>query len=328
MKMLKRRSMLAIVVAGITLFTAACGSGSNAGASAAGSTSGTKPLLVGIVQLQASSQFSSIQTPALKAAFEKQGWQTAVVDPNGDAAAANTAMINLIQRKANVIVVQTFPASALVTGMAAAKKANVPVFGTGGGPAEPGMAGSISSNAVDVMNTFMIDQLKADPKVELLALTFTAGPPCLARKKGLDASLADAPNIKVTHAPFSFPGADQITQTATAGWLQSHPESAGTTYALWVCTSEGAGGIISAENQLKRGPYPLFAWDNSATAIQEIKDGTLTAVVDLPPAGTSQQLADMIVAQQKAGNAWKMQTTVDAKAVVITKDNLAESSIK
>lgn len=325
MKMSKRRSMLAIVVAGITLLTSACGSGSG---SDAGSAGGKKSLLVGIVQLQASSQFSSIQTPALKAAFEKRGWKTAVVDPNGDAAAANTAMLNLIQRKADVIVVQTFPASALVAGMAGAKKANVPVFSTGGGPADPGMAGSISSNAVDVMNTFTIDQLKSDPKVELLALTFAAGPPCLARKSGLDTSLADAPNIKVTHAPFSFPGADQITQTATTGWLQSHPDSAGTTYALWVCTSEGAGGIIAAEKRLKRGPYPMFAWDNSPTAIQEIKDGTLTGVVDLPPAGTSEQLADMIAAQQKAGKAWKMQTTVDAKAVVITKDNLAESSIK
>jgi ABC-type sugar transport system substrate-binding protein len=321
MKMAKRRRMLAIVVAGLTLLASACSSDD-------GSTGGKDSLLVGIVQLQASSQFSSIQTPALEAAFKKRGWETAVVDPNGDAAAANTAMLNLIQRKVDVIVVQTFAASALVAGMAAAAKAGVPVFSTGGGPADPGMAGSISSNAVDIMNSFTIDQLKSDPKVELLALTFAAGPPCLARQKGLDESLADESNITVTHAPFSFPGADQITQTAATGWLQSHPETAGTNYAFWVCTSEGAGGVIAAESRLDRGPYPMFAWDNSPTAIQEIKDGTLTGVVDLPPAGTSEQLADMIAAQQKAGNDWKMQTTVDAKAVVITKDNLAESSIK
>lgn len=310
----------------VSLVASACSSGS-ASSSGGSSSGGSSKLLVGVVELQASSQFSSIQSPALKAALEKRGWDTAFVDPNGDPAAANTAMLNLIQRGAKVLVVQTFPASALVTGMAAAKKAGVPVFGTGGGPADPGMAGAISSNAVDVMNNFTIDYLKKESKVELLELTFTAGPPCLARQKGLDELLTQNPNISVARAPFTFPGADQVTQTATTGWLQSHPEKSGTTYAIWVCTSEGAGGVIAAEQRLRRGPYPLFAWDNSATAIRNIKDGTMTAVVDLPPPATSEQLAQMIADQQKAGSSWKSQTTADAKAVIITKDNIQQSSI-
>jgi ABC-type sugar transport system substrate-binding protein len=319
-----RRVVIPVALAITTLIVSACGSGSSSVSSAA-TTAAKAPLSVGIVELQGSSLFTSIQDPAIKAALEKRGWATNFVDPDGSAAAANSAMQNLIQRGVKALVVQTFPVTALVVGMAAAAKAGVPVFGSGGGPAGPGMAGAISSTSASSMNDYSIAYLKDAPRVELLELTYTAGPPCLARQVGMDALLLQHPNIHVTRAPFTFPGANQLTQVATTGWLQSHPSKPGTTYAIWVCTSEGAGGVIAAEKQLKRGPYPLFAWDISSVAIQDIKDGTMTAVVMIPAADGAEQLAQMISDQQAAGSSWVPRTD-DAKFRIITKDNLQDAT--
>lgn len=324
------RLKIAAIVATAALAASACGAASTSSPSAATpaadatATAATEPLFVGIVELQASGQFSAIQIPAITKAMEARGWETTVVDPDGSPAKANDAMVNLIQRGVDVLVVQTFPTDALGTGMAAAADAGIPVFGTGGAEAGSGMAGAIVFNAVKSMNDYMIESLKNEANVELLELTYTAGPPCLARRNGLDALLEANPNIHATSLPFTIPGADAATQAATSGWLESHPETEGVTHAIWVCTSEGAGGTIAAEKQLNRGPYPLYTWDISAPTVQNIADGYVTAVVALPQTLGAEQLAQTIADQQAAGPSWQPKSE-DAEFLIVTKDNLDEA---
>lgn len=284
---------------------------------------GGDALSIGVVELDRSQLFSTQQHPAIEKALTDRGWSVKFVDSAGQPAGAITAMQNFVQSKVDAIVVQTYSADQLSAGLAAAKDAGIPVFSTGGGPVEGDMAGAIEYIGAEPINDALIETIKDTPKVQLLEFGFTPGAPCRARKDDLDAKVKELPGVTVTERELKFPGADQVSQEGTTGWLQSNPEGSADKFVIWVCTSDALGGVLAAEQQLGRGPYDVWTWDLSEPAIEALRAKKVAGVLYLPADATSEQLADLIAEQHAAGDSWKPKT-VAADAVVVTPENVEQ----
>jgi len=313
-----RRAVALAAVGTVLATTAACGGGESSD-----SGSSDDALTIGFVDNNYSQLFSQQQRPAIQKALEGRGWTVTFVDSGGSPAKAVAAMQNFVQKKVDVIVTQTYASDQLAAGLAAAEAAGIPVVSTAAGELGDGMAGGIVYVGAEPINEATIASVEGDTPVEMLQLGYTPGAPCRARSEDLNDRLADHPNVTVTKAELKFPGADKTAQDATAGWLQSHPDSDGAKKFIWLCTSDGLAGVLAAQAQLKRGPYELYTWDLSAPAAQAVKDGTLTGVLYLPADKSSEQLADLIEEVVNAGDDWEPKA-VPAESVIVTKDNIAE----
>ena len=307
---------LAIVMA---LTVIACGEDDS---DSGGSGAAGESLSIGVVELARAQLFSSQQHPHIEAALQKRGWETSFVDSNGSQAAAIAGMQNLIQRGVDVLVVQTYAATELGAGLAAAERAGIPVFSTGGGEAGEGMAGAVEFINAKPVNDVVVKALEGKGKVALLRLGYTPGAPCRARAEDLESQLSDNPDVSITKKELVFPGADKSAQESTSGWLKSNPEAEGTTHAIWVCTSDAIAGVLAAQKQLGRGPYPLWTWDLSDPAREAAENGSASGVLSMPAPDSAEQLAQMIADWQKDPDAWTPET-VPAPSVLVTPENVA-----
>ncbi len=321
----RRARVLSVVLIAATLGLTGCASSSpssSAGPSVpSGSSTGGPALKIGVVEQDRSQLFSTQQHPAIEKALQARGWSVNFVDAKGSSANAISAIQNLVQSKVDAIVVQTYSADQLSSGLAAAKDAGIPVFSTGGGPVGAGMAGAIEYIGAEPINDTLTKAVKDKPDVKLLELDYTPGAPCRARTDNLQQQLKSLPNVSATSRQLAFPGVDQVSQTAATGWLQSNPEQPGRSFAIWICTSDALAGVLAAEKQAGRGPYPVYTWDLSAPVIQAVRNGQVAGVLYLPAEQSAEQLADLIQQQHSAGASWAAKT-ISADAVVVTKDNV------
>ncbi|GAA0268056.1 sugar ABC transporter substrate-binding protein [Cryptosporangium japonicum] len=286
-----------------------------------GSGGGDDEFTVGVVALDATQITANRERKAAQDAMKKLGWKTVEVNSNGNPAEAITAIQNLVQRKVDAIVVQTYTPDQLTAGLAAAKAADIPVFSSSGGEAGGTMAGAVELVNAAAVNDPLIEKLKSMPKVELLELRYTPGAPCRARADDLDAKLKDLPQVNVTRQEVKIPGGQQSAQQATSGWLQKYKDTPGTNLVIWPCFSEAALGAVAAEQQLKRGPYELYTWDVSKPAVEALKAGTMSAVLWIQVEEAGQQLADLIQEYRDGKDGWKTKT-VPAPSVLLTPDNI------
>jgi len=90
-----------------------------------------------------------------------------------------------------------------------------------------------------------------------------------------------------------------------------------------VCTSDALQGVLTAEKQLHRGPYPLYTWDVSAPALAGVKSGSVSGLLYMPTQASANQLGSMIASYMKSPKAWKAKT-INAAFVVLTKKNVAK----
>lgn len=307
------------VLAGV--FAAVLASSLTACGSSSGGSGGDDEYTVGVVALDATQITANRERKAAQDAMKKMGWKTVEVNSNGNPAEAITAMQNLVQRKVDAIVVQTYTPDQLAAGLAAAKAAKIPVFSSAGGDAGGGMAGAVELVNSAAVNDPLIEKLKAMDKVELLELRYTPGAPCRARADDLDAKLKDLPQVNVTRQEVKIPGGQQSAQQATSGWLQKYKDEAGTDLVIWPCFSEAALGAVAAETQLKRGPYELYTWDISEPAVEALKAKTISAVLWIQVEESGKQLAELIKEYKDNADGWKTKT-VSAPSVLLTPDNI------
>ena len=296
----------------------ACGSGGGGGSS-------DDDYTVGIVALDATQVTANRERKAARAAMKEKGWKTVEVNSNGNPAEAISAMQNLVQRKVDAIVVQTYTPDQLTAGLAAAKNADIPVFSSSGGEAGGGMAGAVELVASEAVNGPLVEKLKTMDKVELLELRYTPGAPCRARAEDLTERLKDLPQVHVTSQEVKIPGGQQSAQTATSGWLQKYKETPGTDMVIWPCFSEAALGAVAAEKQLNRGPYELYTWDISKPAVQALKDKTMSAVLWIQVEKAGQQLADLVEEYKDNKSGWKTKTET-APSILLTPENIEKYS--
>ncbi|GAA2090062.1 sugar ABC transporter xylitol/L-sorbitol-binding protein XypA [Pseudolysinimonas kribbensis] len=314
-----KRILAAAAAVVIAVGLAACSSGgSGGGSSDAGSGSGQQKTL-GIVALVATDALNKAVIDGATEVAKKDGWKVVVTDTQGSVDKANAAMTTFsTTQKVDAIAVMAFLSSALGSGLASAKAADIPVV-SWGGELVPGIAATTSAEAVGKQS---VDDLIKDfgDKGSVLALTYHTGVLCLYRGKAFDAAMAKESGIKVTRNEVAIPGQVNDGTNFTSAWLANHPAGSGP-LAIWGSWDEPAMGAIAALKQAGRTDVKVYAINGGPQALQAVKDGTLEQVVWQDGVSEGKQLMESAAGALKAGTKWK-QKTINVPGVTVTKDNI------
>jgi ribose transport system substrate-binding protein len=306
------------------VFLAACVVGAAAwatGASATASktTSAKSTFLLGVVSITTTDYGNHETILGIQAAAKKRGWKVDVIDANGSADAANSAIQNLVSRHAGAIFDLVFPTTSLKAGLNAAKAAHIPVATWGGGLG-PGVVVTDGGGGVFAkpIVQYMARQMKG--KGAVLALTYHVGLVCRNREQVFDSVLRKYPGIKVTKNEIQIPGYQtQAPQYATA-WLAAHPKGS-QPLAIWGCWEDPTIAALSALRQQGRTDVLTYGENGGPTAMSDILHGTLTATMWENQYKEGMVLVDQVAAALKAGKAWKPKT-IDVPGELVTKGNI------
>jgi ribose transport system substrate-binding protein len=158
-------------------------------------------------------------------------------------------------------------------------------------------------------------------KGDLLALTYRTGEVCRNREVLLDQTLAKYPGIHVTKDEVRIPGYFEDGAQYANAWLASHPAGSGT-LAIWGCWDDPALGAISALRQQGRRDVKVYGVNGNAQAIENIKDGYMTATGWEDSYTEGYAMVKLLGAIKAAGAGWKPKA-VEVPAVLVTQDNVA-----
>lgn len=308
-----------IVVAGLLL--AACGSSPSktVGASPGGTPNVNK--LLGIVSITATDANNARVIKGAKDAAEKAGWKVEVIDAQGNADQANSAIRNLVSKKAGMIFDLVFPTSSIGAGLAAAKAANIPVATWGGGLGTgvvmtTGDGAPFAKPATEKMLQDIGDN------ASVLALTYRTGQVCRDREALFDQMLKDKPGIKVTKNEVNIPGFLQDGARYATAWLAANPKGSGK-LAIWGCWEDPTLGAISALKQQARTDVKTYGINGSSTAIKAVQDGSLTATVYEDGVKEGATMFETTLQAIAAGTSWQPKT-VDVPGILVDAQNVAQ----
>lgn len=310
----------AATAAALTLTLTACSTSVNDPATSSSSGSGSDNLL-GIVTVTATDANNARVIAGATAAAEAAGWKVEVVDAAGNAATANTAMTNFVSKGADMIFDLVFPVTSLGTGLNAARGAGVPVASWGGGLADgvvmtTGDGAPFAKPATEALLEAM------NNSGDVLAFTYRTGEVCRAREELFDELVAQAPDVKVQKEEVNIPGFLQDGAKYATAWMAGHPEGSGN-LAIWGCWEDPTLGGISAIKQAGRTDILTYGINGSATAIQAVQDGSLTATVFEDGTTEGQIMFDTTLEAIEAGSNWE-QKTVDVPGILVTGDSVEE----
>lgn len=275
--------------------------------------------LLGIVTISASDANNARVIAGATEAAEAAGWTVEVVDAAGNADTANAAMTNFVNKDAGMIFDLVFPVTSLGAGMNAARTAGIPVATWGGGLAE-GVVMTTGEGApfARPATEQLIEDLEGTGSV--LALTYRTGEVCRNREALFDEILADYPEIRVQKEEVTIPGFLQDGARYANAWLAGHPEGS-ENLAIWGCWEDPTLGAISALRQSGRTDVLTYGINGSSTAIQAVRDGTLTATVYEDATAEGAAMFDTTLEAIAAGDSWE-QITVDLPGVLVTADTV------
>ncbi|HEX4767526.1 MAG TPA: sugar ABC transporter substrate-binding protein [Lichenihabitans sp.] len=284
---------------------------------ASAATAADRKLSIGIVTFSTSDLNTNDMVASMTADAQAKGWTVTNLNAQGEPLQANTAMKQLVIRKADAIIVTVFDSTSLASGIAAAREAGIPVLSAGGGLA-PGVAFAASTGAAPPIVDLMLKDLNDSGSA--LDLSYHPGIPCRERADAFDAAVKANPGIKASSHEIDIQSAAASSQAATSAWLAGNSASSGP-FAIFNCFDDNAMGAIAALKQNGRTDVKVYSFNATAPALQAIKNGTMTATlwVDLKSAGTI--LVDAIPEILKAGASWQPKSVVPGN-VVVTKANV------
>lgn len=293
--------------------------GSSSGADGGEGGDGSK--LVGIVSISANEGANARVIDGVTAAAEEQGWTVEVVDAAGDAAQANAAITNFVSQDAGMILDLVFPTSSLGAGLAAAQQAGIPVATWGGGLGD-GVVMTTGDGAPFAKPA--TEKLIEDTggEAEVLALTYRGGQVCRDREVLFDELMAEQPGISVTKEEVTIPGFLQDGSRYATAWLAAHPEGSGN-LAIWGCWEDPTLGAISALEQQGRSDVLTYGINGSSTAIQAVRDGSLTATVYEDSVTEGRTMFETTLEAIQAGDGWEP-ITVDVDGVLVTAETVED----
>lgn len=314
--------MVAILLAGCSGAAATPAASTNAGASApaasapaasaaaapseAAASQPAQQRTLGIVDFSETSSTSHQFSLEDQKIFEAAGWQTLLLDPNGDVTKANTICQQFVQRKVDVIVIDVFLPSEMALCLTRAKEAGIPVFGNSISLADGITGGAINTFTANELNDRFIKDAVSLGITDLLEINYHPGAPCLARTNSVVPMLAAHPEIKVTPQEVSFPGQVQLGEQYTKAFLTSHPPKAGQKLGIWACFSEPVLGALSAIKQLGRtDAIPAWTWDVTEATVTPLKQGQIAAILWLDPVGMSKQMFEMVNGYLQSPSTWQ-----------------------
>lgn len=274
-------------------------------------------LSIGIVTFSTSDVNTNAMVDSMTKDAEGRGWTVTNLNANGEPLQANTAIKQLVTKKADAIIVTVFDSHALAAGISAAKEAGIPVLSAGGGLA-PGVAMAASTGAGEPMVELLLKSI--DNKGTVLDLTYHPGIPCRERADAFDAAMKQHPAIKVTTHEISIPGEAESSQAATSAWLGANAKSPGP-FAIFNCYDDNAMGAIAALKQNHRSDVLVYSYNGTPPALQAVRDGTMTATLWLDLNSAGRLLVDAVPKIRAEGTAWKP-VSVIPDHVIVTKDNV------
>lgn len=232
-------------------------------------------LLLGIVSISPAEANNARFINGANEQAAEYGWRVQVIDAQGAADQANSAIQNLVTRRAGAIIDMVFPTTSLNAGLVAAERAGIPVgtWGGGFGRAVVAVNGSGGPMAVPVTEQMVTDMGGTG---SVLALTYHTGQVCREREEEMDRILADYPGITVTKNEVRIPGYLQDGAQYAAAWLASHPAGA-EPLAIWGCWDDPALGAISTMRQQDRDDVLVYGVNGNAEAILAVQNGWMTA---------------------------------------------------
>jgi len=319
------------IVMGLAVVAAACSSGgattaapstgtpaSVAPSAAASASAAAGPLKLGVVNFDTSTVAAQSQVDVAMEAFKAEGWDAAITDAKGDAAAANGICAQYATQKVDAIVAAVFAADQMAQCLDAAKTADIPVFFFASSFQE-GTAGALSTTGAQGVNDMFVEDFAGKDGLQVLALGFTPGAPCRERKENFTETLA-ASGIKatVTDHEVKIPGQVVDAQAATQAWLTAHPAAANEPLAVWACFSDPAVGAVSAMAQTGRTGVPVYTWDLTKQAVDYIRNGQIR-VTSLPD---GKGMGPQIVGQIKDYMATGTPQALESGSVLLTKENI------
>ena len=290
----------------------ACGAGSSQSGSGEG-------LLLGIVSISASESNNARFITGAKEVAKEKGWTVEVVDADGSAEKANTAMRNFATKDAGAIIDMVFPVTSIGAGLAATKQAGIPVATWGGGiddgvVATTGAGGPLAEPIVEDM----VQEMNGEGSV--LALTYRSGLVCREREEVFDKIMAENPNIEVTKNEVGIPGFFQDGAQYSTAWLSGNPPDSGN-LAIWGCWDDPALGAISGLKQRNRDDVQVYGQNGNQEAINAVENGSMTATNYQNSTEEGRRLVETIDQAIEAGDGWKPKN-VTVPGTVVTSENI------
>jgi ribose transport system substrate-binding protein len=278
----------------------------------------TKPLL-GIVSITATEANNVRYIQGATKAAGELGWQVSVVDAAGNADQANAAIQNFAQLGAHAIIDMVFPFSSIGAGLDAAGAAKIPVVTWGGGigrtvAATNGSGGPMAIPVVELMVE------KMGGKGSILALTYRTGEVCRNREVVMDEIVAKHPGITVTKNEVRIPGYFEDGAQYANAWLASHP-AGGENLAIWGCWDDPSIGAIGSLRAQGRSDVLVYGINGNAQALENIKNGFMTATAWQDSFSEGYNMVKMIVDIKAAGTNWAPKAA-EVPAVLVTKDTV------
>jgi ribose transport system substrate-binding protein len=277
-----------------------------------------KPLL-GIVSISATEANNARYIKGAEAAGQEDGWTVSVVDAAGSADQANAAIQNFVQRGASAVIDMVFPYSSIGAGLFAARDVPIPVVTWGGGIGSSVAAtnGSGAPVAEPVIAKMVADM---GGKGKLLALTYRTGEVCRNRELLLDQMLKNYPGIQVTKDEVRIPGYFEDGAQYANAWLAANPAGS-RNLAVWGCWDDPAIGAISAIRQQGRKDVKVYGVNGNAQAIENIKDGYMTATAWEDSYTEGYQMVKLLGKIKAASANWQPKA-VEVPAVLVTEANV------
>lgn len=317
-----KRSAPAVALLSLALFAAGCGDSSADGdAAGSGGSGGSGSKTIGLVTISATDSNNARVITGVKQAAKEEGWTVKVVDAQGNADQANSAMRTFATQKVGMIFDLVFPTSSLGAGLAAARAADIPVATWGGGAGEgvvmtTGDGAPFAEPSVEAL----VEALGGDGSV--LALTYRTGQVCRDREGIFDKAVEGKSGIDVTKNEVNIPGFLQDGAKYANAWLAKHPKGSGK-LAVWGCWEDPTLGAISALKQQRRTDVLTYGINGSPQAIKAVRDGDLTATVWEDAEAEGAQMVTTTLEAIEAGDGWKPKT-VDVPGVLVNAETVED----
>jgi ribose transport system substrate-binding protein len=274
---------------------------------------------LGIVALLANDALNIDVIGGATEAANAAGWDVKVIDTQASADQANAAMSTFAVQKVDAIFVLAFATSSIGAGLEAARQAHIPVA-TWGGELVPGIVVTTSGGQVgDDSIKYMLE--KVGDTADILALTFHPGKLCIDRGVAFDNGVKDKSGINVTYNEITVPGQVQSGNAYATAWLASHPEGGDRKLGIWSCWDEPMTGAVAALRQAGRTDVITVSINGSPQALQQVKDGDMTATTWQPAHEEGKQVFQAIVDSIAAGDSWTPKV-ISIPGVVVSKDNI------
>lgn len=235
---------------------------------------------------------------AFKGLGEAKGWKVNVTDTAGDFGLLVGRIQDAVTQKVDAIILGMGDPAQMTAGLAAAKKAGIPVFGLDAGLADGVLVNVTSDNA-------SLGQLSAKALADALGdqgrvYMFTHDPHPGVRERAAAAAayFATKPGIQVVDKKhIEVPGPLDFARKLSQDILTASPAK-GSIAGIWAGWDEPAMGAVQAIEAAGRGEIKVVGIDGTPFAKAEIaKKGPFIATVAQDFDAMAQKVVDLVEAQ-------------------------------